>query len=275
VTGRPGAFDSDLSIQAAGPVTWRLIAPLIWTGTQGDAFVVHLGFTTDLASVPRFLHWLVLPYGPYTRAAVLHDYLIHHRINHDDPRMRVTSRDVDGIFRRVMQDLGVPWIKRWAMWTGVRWSSLTTENRRYGRDFRKDAPRVIGITLLAIPVILPGVVGVLISLGIVRLFTRERPTDMTTLFNRYPVARDIAERVLATFIMTLLALATADGVGWDDWADWGHWQTWAVSAIAACLSLLKGLVAARIGKNPSASLDPAVKLQPTTASQPTRHGPDR
>jgi hypothetical protein len=84
--------------------------------------------------------------------------------------------------------------------------------------------------------------------------------------NKYPVARDIAERVLVTFVVTLLGLATADGVNWTEWGSWNHWQTWAVSALTAAFSLLKGLIATRIGKvgrnATSASLDPAVKLAP-------------
>lgn len=82
-----------------------------------------------------------------------------------------------------------------------------------------------------------------------------------TLANRYPVARDIAERVVATFVVTMLGLATADGIDWQDWGDWGHWQAWATSALAAAFSLLKGVIAVRVGR-PSASLDPAVALAP-------------
>jgi hypothetical protein len=167
--GRAPGFDSELSIRAVGPTTWMLLAPLIWTGSQGDTFRVEVGFVTDFATVPRFLHWVVLPYGAYTRAAVLHDYLIEERINHPDPALRVTSRDVDGIFRRVMQDLGVPWIKRFTMWAAVRAASLGNPRRAYGRQFLRDAPAVIGMALLAAPVLLPGVVGVLVSLGVIKV----------------------------------------------------------------------------------------------------------
>lgn len=128
------------------------------------------GFITDFATVPRILHWLTLPYGAYTRAAVLHDWLIVSEI----PAERVTSRDTDGIFRRVMQDLGVPWAKRWVMWAAVRAASLTSPHRAYGRDFHKDAPKVFGMLILSAPVILPGVVGVLLSLSLVRIVTAFR-----------------------------------------------------------------------------------------------------
>src|SRR3954470_12268074 len=103
--------------------------PLVWTGTKGDTFVVPTGFVTDFATVPRFLHWLVSPYGAYTRAAVLHDWLLvelaawtktqamHSPGSGHGPQPPANSHDTDGIFRRVMQDLGVPFIQRWIMWT--------------------------------------------------------------------------------------------------------------------------------------------------------------
>jgi hypothetical protein len=226
---RPGAFDSELSIQAAGPTTWKLLAPLIWTGTQGDTYRVPLGFVTDFASVPRFLHWLVLPYGPYTRAAVLHDYLIEERINHPDERMRVTSRDTDGVFRRVMADLGTPWGKRWTMWAAVRAASLGNPRRAYGRQFARDAPAVAGIAVLALPVILPGVAGVLISLGIVRLLTidtQDTRKDITmantadgskTLFN------DSRLGILAGFVATQIAMGIVEWIGTIDFSTWPTW----------------------------------------------------
>jgi hypothetical protein len=180
-------FDSELSIQAVNPTTWRVIAPMVWTGQQGDTFTVPIGFTTDFATVPRFLHWLVLPYGAYTRAAVLHDWLLTELAAWDrdndghvpgiapaaaEPsHPPADSRDTDGIFRVAMRDLGVPWAKRWTMWAAVRAASCFNSRRAYGRDFMKDAPKVAGIALVTGPVILPGAIGVLISLGIVRIYT--------------------------------------------------------------------------------------------------------
>lgn len=169
-------FDRDLALRALSATTWVLTEPLTWTGPLGDTFTVPAGFITDLATVPRFLHWLTLPYGAYTRAAVLHDWLIVERINHPDPELRVSSRDTDGIFRRVMAELGVGWVKRWSMWSAVRVGALFNRRRAPGRDFRADAPKVLGIALLAAPVVLPGAAGVLLSLGMARavgVFQRE------------------------------------------------------------------------------------------------------
>lgn len=161
-------FDRDLAIRAVTATTWMLTEPLTWTGALGDTFTVPAGFVTDFATVPRFLHWLVLPYGAYTRAAVLHDWLIIERIEHPDPQLRVRSRDVDGIFRRVLQELGVSWTKRWTMWSAVRAASLFGTHRAAGRAFRQDALKVLAMVLLAVPVLLPGVAGVLVSLALVR-----------------------------------------------------------------------------------------------------------
>jgi hypothetical protein len=182
-TKRSGAFDSDLAVKEHGRSTWSVLAPLIWTGTKGDTFAVPVGFVTDFATVPRFLVWKVLPYGPYTRAAVLHDWLLVQlaewavrrrgfvtgaEVAAEPP---ANSRDCDGIFRRVMEDLGVPWMTRWQMWAAVRVGALFNSRRAYGRNFTADAPRVIGILLVTAPILIFGVVGVLISLGLARPFT--------------------------------------------------------------------------------------------------------
>lgn len=177
-------FDSELSI-TGGPTTtsWALTAPLVWTGSRGDTFTVPAGFVTDFATVPRFLHWLVLPYGAYTRAAVLHDYLLQvvadymvvDRIMLNTDPAELTSRDADGIFRKTMHELGVGWVKRWAMWSAVRWAALFNPRRAYGRNIQADLPRMLLIAVLLLPFVLPGVVGVLVSLLFVRLLTWDTP----------------------------------------------------------------------------------------------------
>jgi hypothetical protein len=178
-------FDSDVSVRAYTATTWSLTTPLIWTGSKGDTFAVPVGFVTDFATVPRFLHWLVSPYGGYTRAAVLHDWLLVQLAGWTDrynggrnldmalPENLppADSRDCDGIFRRVMEELGVPWAKRWTMWAAVRVAALFNSRRAYGRAFHKDAAKVIGIGILVGPVVLPGIIGVLLSLGVVRTLT--------------------------------------------------------------------------------------------------------
>lgn len=188
-----GGFDSELSIRGYGAATWMLTAPLIWTGTKGDTFTVPIGFITDFATVPRFLRWLVLPYGPYTRAAVLHDWLLvaladwtahgpgtgYAGTNSSNPP--ATSREADGVFRVAMHDLGTPWLLRWVMWTGVRWASLFSSRRAYGRRIARDLPAMLGVSLLVLcSVLIPvAALAVLLALGLVRLVSPQpRPVEV-------------------------------------------------------------------------------------------------
>ncbi len=74
--------------------------------------------------------------------------------------------------------------------------------------------------------------------------------------------RDLFERVLATFAGAFLALylpyLLSDGTGVERLADLSVLSKSAVAGVAAVLSLVKGLVAHRLGKTDSASLDPDV-----------------
>ena len=56
--------------------TWTVDSPLdYWSDVLNALVRVELGFQTDLASIPRFL-WAVLPpFGRYTNAALVHDWL--------------------------------------------------------------------------------------------------------------------------------------------------------------------------------------------------------
>jgi hypothetical protein len=192
MTARPDAFDSELHIVAVSPTTWALTSPLVWVGTQGDTLTVPTGFVTDFATVPRVLVWKTLPYGPYTRAAVLHDWLlaelaewssgkvvgaqfyqgVAHPIYLGEPP--ANSRDCDGIFRRVMEDLGTSWLTRWQMWAAVRLAACFNSRRAYGRQFGKDAAKVLAVLVLSVPFVLPGLVGVAISLALSWPFTKLR-----------------------------------------------------------------------------------------------------
>lgn len=77
-----------------------------------DKYTVPAGFVTDFASVPRGLWNILPPFGRYSRAAVLHDWMYHTGI--------VNRARADRIFLEGMAALGVSWAKRWAMYFGVR-----------------------------------------------------------------------------------------------------------------------------------------------------------
>lgn len=139
-------FRNELWIKpGAGTGVWVLLKDLDYQGGQ-ESFTVPRGFTTDLATVPGFLRSPtgINPFGAYTRAAVVHDFLLVSEI----PARRVTSRDADGIFRRIMREEGTPLVTRWLMWAAVRLGAAASSRRAYGRGFLRDLPLV---TLTALP----------------------------------------------------------------------------------------------------------------------------
>jgi hypothetical protein len=140
-------FDSpSLIVRRVSDQQWEVVEALVYRGRR-DTFVVPAGFPTDFASVPRVVVWLFPRFGRYTLAAVLHDWLTTEGLRTG----AVSSRDADGLFRRVMAELRVPPVRRWLMWAGVRWGALASPPRRPG--WVLDAPRVLALSVLAAPVV--------------------------------------------------------------------------------------------------------------------------
>lgn len=73
-------------------------------------------FETDLASTPKFL-WLTFPpFGKYTDAAIIHDYLYSKNCVYN----AIDRATADLIFLELMKQLEVPFWKRQAMYRAVR-----------------------------------------------------------------------------------------------------------------------------------------------------------
>ena len=142
------SFDTcTVSVTSRGDAEWILLRPLVYEGAR-DTFIVPSGFTTDFATIPRILRWLVGRTGSHTRAVVLHDWLVSTGIDSG----AVTHRDADALFRRVLRETGTPLLLRWLMWSGVRLGSLAG-GRRDG--WWRDAPAVLAITVAAAPLVVP------------------------------------------------------------------------------------------------------------------------
>ena len=122
------AFESDVVVREVADATWELTEPLRYAG-HTDRFVVPAGFRTDFASVPRAFVWLIPKYGRYTKAAILRD-------------------DADGLFRRAMRELGVPFLRRWLMWGAV---SVATQWTKVRQSRRVSARRIAQLLVIAIP----------------------------------------------------------------------------------------------------------------------------
>ncbi|MGY1823449.1 DUF1353 domain-containing protein [Geodermatophilus sp. SYSU D00079] len=145
---------ADLVVRRVDAEWWAVVEPLVYRGDR-DRFVVPAGFRTDFATVPRLVTWLVPRFGAFTLAAVLHDWLCTAGITSGV----VTSREADGLFRRVMRESGVPVLRRWLMWTGVRWGALADPVRRPG--WWASAGGVLAISVLAAPLVVPPAVVIL------------------------------------------------------------------------------------------------------------------
>jgi hypothetical protein len=152
-----GKYGGRVAVTPIDAKRWRLLEPICYIGDV-DKFLVPEGYVTDFASVPRIAVWLVPSYGRYTPAAILHDYLLTDALKSG----RVTSNDADGLFRRAMRELGVPAVKRWLMWTGVRWGALFSPYRRAG--WARSALGVLAISAVALPVFIIPVVAVSLAL---------------------------------------------------------------------------------------------------------------
>ncbi|CAA9273594.1 MAG: FIG048677: hypothetical protein, phage tail fiber-like [uncultured Blastococcus sp.] len=138
---------------------WAVVEELVYRGRR-DRFVVPAGFLTDFASVPRVFVWLIPRFGRYTLAAILHDWLVTEGLRTG----AVTSREADGLFRRVMRESGVPVLRRWLMWCAVRWGALISSLRRPG--WVHSAPGVLAISVVAAPVVLPPAVLIALALAV-------------------------------------------------------------------------------------------------------------
>lgn len=151
----PFPKDAVVVVKQVDDQNWELREVLRYRANR-EVFEVPVGQGTDFASVPRPFIWFLPRYGAYTMAAILHDYLW--RVRAATGKMRWI--EADGVFRKAMRELRVPFLRRWIMWGAVRWAALFKPGGRSG--WIREAPRVLLVTLVAAPfVVIPGVVIVL------------------------------------------------------------------------------------------------------------------
>ena len=104
-------FPLPLRLEYVSGRTFRLTAPFEYEGC-GIWVCVPAGSLTDFASIPRILHALIDPFGPYAKAAVVHDFMY---------RTGCRSRAVaDAIFLEGMIKCGVPNWQRQLIYLSVR-----------------------------------------------------------------------------------------------------------------------------------------------------------
>lgn len=154
-------FKTNPPIRQITDTKWELTEDLVYDG-KWDQFLVPIGFETDGASIPAALGWLLQNFGRHAKAAFLHDAMCEYLNGKHvltDPAgnpLRPSSNDVDHIFRRVLKELNVGFLRRWTMWCGVRWGALFNRHRRPG--ILRDLLKVIVVSVMVAPVVVPGVV---------------------------------------------------------------------------------------------------------------------
>ena len=144
----PFATGSEVLVKQVDDEDWEVKKELKYEG-QKESFTVPDGSPTDFASVPRAFVWFLPRYGSYTMAAILHDYLWRELAANGAMKWK----DADGLFRRALRELGVPFLRRWIMWSAVRWGALFKPGGTKG--WLAESWRVVLFTLLALPFIAP------------------------------------------------------------------------------------------------------------------------
>lgn len=93
---------------------WRLVGCLeYYSAATGGIITVPDGYRTDFASIPWFFRRAIPKDGPYTHAAIVHDYLCTER----DPK--INSKMAAIVFAEAMEVLQVPKWERCIMYKAV------------------------------------------------------------------------------------------------------------------------------------------------------------
>lgn len=88
------------------------LCPHVFSNNDVVTLNVPEEFRSDLASVPRLLHFLFDPLGRHQRAALFHDWLYS--------TQPVSRQLADALFRAIMELDNVSSWRRWLMYFGVR-----------------------------------------------------------------------------------------------------------------------------------------------------------
>lgn len=106
-----GFVKTDLSFISSDGRNITTLEPIVLTRPNGEVITAPPGFTSDGASTPKSIWWLIPPFGTYWLACVLHDFLY-----------RVSGRpkdECDTILMEAMTSLGVELFLREAIYEGV------------------------------------------------------------------------------------------------------------------------------------------------------------
>jgi hypothetical protein len=94
-------FTTPLKVEVIDNFKFRIIERFEYyvDSPDGEVIKVQKGFTTDFASIPRFLWSILPPHGKYAKAAVIHDWMYNNAYK--------TKEFADKTFYDAMLVLGV------------------------------------------------------------------------------------------------------------------------------------------------------------------------
>lgn len=103
--------------------------------------------TTDFASIPRYMSWLVSRHGRHTPAALVHDRLVEPGMSFEE------RRRADLRFRDMMDDLEVPPVLSRVMWAAVTLATRSGDRRAKVGIYSWMASSLLGLGLLVAGVV--------------------------------------------------------------------------------------------------------------------------
>ena len=150
---RPGSADpAKWILERIDAGTFRVTQQIEYLDCDGFTYAFPLDLahnTTDFASIPFFLTWLVPRDGRHTPAAILHDSFIGGTEGEDYATTKpegVSDEHADYLFREAMRHAEVGFVRRWMMWAGV---SLRTMALRRGTQ-KLSLVKIIPIGLILV-----------------------------------------------------------------------------------------------------------------------------
>jgi hypothetical protein len=102
------------SYEVAHPDVWHLEQPYTRKTSIGTVTVPQR-FVWDGASVPRVLWNIIPPWGSYSGAALVHDWLYRTRTSCAGSTKTITKKEADRVFYELMLEDGVRKSRAWVM----------------------------------------------------------------------------------------------------------------------------------------------------------------
>lgn len=135
VTIRASTLPAPVLTYVVASEEWRLEATYVYAA-PGATFRLPAGFRFDLASVPRWLWWLIAPFELSITAPLVHDFLYRYAGDPPSgavsPPTRFTRREADTLFRTTMAEEGVSPARRFVAFWAVRLFGGTAWGRTPG-----------------------------------------------------------------------------------------------------------------------------------------------